>query len=206
MDTVSAPRGTGGVPARQAGAIADLAAGIGFADVPDHELSQPELLALASSIAAQPELWHEHVAFDDEQRHYVCLYRDAVVDIWLLCWTPSNDTGWHDHDVSAGSVAVVSGRLVEHALAIGAGGVPTEVPAGRVFSFGPDHIHRLTGHAAESVSVHAYSPPLWRMGQYTVDPGGVLHRLSVSYADELRPLETDPTATAPAATDGESPA
>ena len=79
--------------------------------------------------------------------------------------------------------------MVEHALAIGAGGVPTEVPAGRVFSFGPDHIHRLTGHAAESVSVHAYSPPLWRMGQYSVDAVGVLHRLSVSYADELRPLD-----------------
>ena len=34
-----------------------------------------------------------------------------------------------------------------------------------------------------------YSPPLWRLGQYTVDPEGALHRLSVSYADELRPLE-----------------
>ena len=40
-----------------------------------------------------------------------------------------------------------------------------------------------------AISIHAYSPPLWRLGQYSVDPDGVLHRLSVSYADELRPLE-----------------
>jgi predicted metal-dependent enzyme (double-stranded beta helix superfamily) len=192
MDTVSPATPTGGTAARNARTIADTATGMTLADVPDRELTQPELLALAASIAEQPELWRDRVAFDDDDRHYVCLYRDAAVDVWLLCWTPSNDTGWHDHDVSAGAVAVVSGRLVEHALAIGAGGVPTEVPADRVFSFGPDHIHRLTGHAAETVSVHAYSPPLWRMGQYSVDAVGVLHRLSVSYADELRPLDDVP--------------
>ena len=38
-----------------------------------------------------------------------------------------------------------------------------------------------------SVSVHAYSPPLWRMGQYRVDDDGTLKRVSLSYADELRP-------------------
>ena len=44
------------------------------------------------------------------------------------------------------------------------------------YSFGPDHIHRLTGRDPGSVSVHAYSPPLWRMGQYTLGPGGLLRR------------------------------
>ena len=65
----------------------------------------------------------------------------------------------------------------------------TEVGAGAVYSFGPDHIHRLTGRDPGSVSVHAYSPPLWRMGQYALGAGGVLRRRSVSYADELRPLD-----------------
>ena len=39
------------------------------------------------------------------------------------------------------------------------------------------------------MSIHAYSAPLWRMGQYAVDEDGALHRVSVTYADELRPLE-----------------
>ena len=109
------------------------------------------------------------------------------MDVWLLCWTPENDTGWHDHDISSGAVAVVSGELVENNLTLADGARETRVGAGRVFSFGPDHIHRLNGAVHGSVSVHAYSPPLWRMGQYAVNDAGVLRRVSLSYADELRP-------------------
>jgi hypothetical protein len=71
------------------------------------------------------------------------------------------------------------------------GGVPTRrtVRAGASFSFGPEHIHRLAGVEDRSVSIHAYSPPLWRLGQYSISEDGVMRRISVSYADELRPLE-----------------
>jgi quercetin dioxygenase-like cupin family protein len=182
------------VPARRARAIAEVNASgrdapITLVNLPGRDLDQDELLALASSIAANPESLAPHIAFDDEQRHYVSLHRDTHVDIWLLCWTPQNDTGWHDHDISSGAVAVTQGTLTEHNLAIGTPSIETEIHAGSAFSFGPDHIHRLTGRDAGSVSVHAYSPPLWRMGQYTLGAGGQLRRKSVSYADELRPLD-----------------
>ncbi|MBA3233752.1 MAG: cysteine dioxygenase family protein, partial [Propionibacteriales bacterium] len=143
----------------------------------------------ASAVAADPDQWKHHVAFSNDQRHYVELHRDPHVDVWVLCWTPQNDTGWHDHDISSGAVAVAQGRLVEHNLAVGTPSIHTQVSAGQVYCFGPDHIHRLTGKDPGSVSVHAYSPPLWRMGQYTVSQSGVLRRASVSYADELRPLD-----------------
>ena len=63
------------------------------------------------------------------------------------------------------------------------------IEEGGSFSFGPEHIHRLAGEDDHAVSIHAYSPPLWRLGQYSVDGDGVMRRESVSYADELRPLE-----------------
>jgi Cysteine dioxygenase type I len=157
--------------------------------LPDRDLDRYELLELAESIAQDRAGWEPHVAFSDEHRHYVSLHRDAHVDIWVLCWTPVNDTGWHDHDVSSGAVAVTRGRLVEHNLAIGTAELRTEVAAGTAYCFGPEHIHRMTGLDAGSVSIHAYSPPLWRMGQYAVGPSGALRRTSVSYADELRPLD-----------------
>lgn len=177
------------VPARSSRAITDVATGRELADLPGRDMTQDELRELAASIAANPELWREHVAFDDDKRHYVSLYRDSHVDVWVLCWTPSNDTGWHDHDVSSGAVAVIEGGLTEYNLALDRPVLATQIPAGRVFSFGPDHIHRLTGRDAGSVSIHAYSPPLWRLGQYAVGATGVLRRTSVSYADELRPLD-----------------
>ena len=174
------------VPARAASPIeGDLT----LHDLPDRDLDEHELRSLASCIAGRPDLWRHHLAFDDDSRVYVSLHRDTHVDVWLLCWTPENDTGFHDHDISSGAVAVVSGKLVEHNLAVGDETIETFVEGGRVFSFGPDHIHRLTCAESGSVSVHAYSPPLWRMGQYAVGADGRLRRQSVSYADELRPID-----------------
>jgi quercetin dioxygenase-like cupin family protein len=180
------------VPARRAVAIDEIAAdpaAVTLGTLPGRDLDQAELLSLAGSIAANAADLQEHVAFSDDKRHYVSLHRDTHVDVWLLCWTPQNDTGWHDHDISSGAVAVTAGTLTEHNLAIGTPSIETEIHAGSAFSFGPDHIHRLTGRDPGSVSVHAYSPPLWRMGQYTLGASGQLRRKSVSYADELRPLD-----------------
>jgi quercetin dioxygenase-like cupin family protein len=156
------------------------------------DLAPAELATLAAAVAANPDLWQHHVAYDDEHRHYASLWRDAHVDVWVLCWTPQNDTGWHDHDISSGAVSVVQGTIIEHNLRVGGPEKVTEAHAGTTFSFGPEHIHRLTGLAGGSVSIHAYSPPLWRLGQYVVDDDGVLQRASVSYAEELRVLDALP--------------
>jgi hypothetical protein len=157
-------------------------------NLPDRPLDRRELLELAGALAADPAVWEPHVQFSDDHRHYVSLHRDANVDVWVLCWTPSNDTGWHDHDTSSGAVVVTQGELIEHNLAVGRASIEVSVPAGHAYSFGPDHIHRMTGVAEGSVSIHVYSPPLWRMGQYAISSTGVLRRNSVSYADELRPI------------------
>jgi predicted metal-dependent enzyme (double-stranded beta helix superfamily) len=159
-----------------------------FESLPARTLDKSELRELVDGLARDAGSWCEHVAFPDGQRHYVSLYRDDHVDVWLLCWTPGNDTGWHDHDISSGAVAVVDGVLKECNPRINGAHVEVTVAEGMSFAFGPDHIHRLVGAAERSVSIHAYSPPLWRLGQYSIDEGGVMRRVSVSYADELRPL------------------
>jgi predicted metal-dependent enzyme (double-stranded beta helix superfamily) len=157
--------------------------------LPPRNLDRDELQALVERLALQPDYWRELVDFSDERRVFASLYRDDYVDVWLLCWTPQNDTGWHDHDISAGAVTVVRGALSESNPRIGGRPATRLVPAGESFSFGPDHIHRLAGEERLSVSIHAYSPPLWRLGQYAIDEDGVMRRQSISYADELRPLE-----------------
>jgi quercetin dioxygenase-like cupin family protein len=152
-------------------------------------LEREELLRLVADVAGRPGLWREHLDPTATARTYAALRRDASVDVWAIFWLPENDTGWHDHDTSSGAVQVVEGTLEEHALRLNAPERRTAYTAGSSFHFGPSHIHRLTCPRGTAVSIHAYSPPLWRLGQYTVDDGGALHRLSVSYADELRPLE-----------------
>ena len=80
-----------------------------YESLPARCLEKHELRALVDELARDAGAWREHVAFPEgPRRHYVSLHRDEYVDVWLLCWTPASDTGWHDHDISSGAVAVVS--------------------------------------------------------------------------------------------------
>jgi predicted metal-dependent enzyme (double-stranded beta helix superfamily) len=162
--------------------------------LPARYLDQRELGELVEQLAGRPELWSDQVTHAGGQRHFASIHRDEYVDIWLICWSPGNDTGWHDHDVSSAAVHVVQGELTESNPRIGGTHAQTIVAKGGSLRFGPDHIHRLTSEAEQSISLHAYSPPLWRVGQYTIDDGGVMRRVSVNYAEELRPLDSPPPA------------
>jgi hypothetical protein len=161
-----------------------------LSSLPARNLDPGELQMLVDQLALETDRWRALVEYSDEQRVFVSLHRDDYVDVWLLCWTCQNDTGWHDHDISSGAVRVVRGALSESIPRIGGQPAVRTVLAGQSFSFGPDQIHRLAGHEDHTVSIHAYSPPLWRLGQYAIDRDGVMHRQSISYAEELRPLET----------------
>ena len=151
-----------------------------------------ELRELVARIAADPAQWRPLV------RHGTRAIATSSssgatthVDVWVISWANGNDTGFHDHDVSRGAVAVVEGEVIEERLVLG--GPPRRLRhrAGR----GVRLRRRRTSTActrtsdAPAVSIHAYSPPLWRMGSYAVDADGTLRRVSISYAEELRPAE-----------------
>jgi predicted metal-dependent enzyme (double-stranded beta helix superfamily) len=152
------------------------------------DLDRGELRELVTRIAGDPEAWRGLVCHDTAERHFEQLWRDDHVDVWVITWTNGNDTGFHDHDVSRGAVAVVEGEITEERLVLG--GPPRLLPhaAGETFDFDASHVHRMHQDSdAPAVSIHAYSPPLWRMGTYTTGADGTLRRESISYAEELRP-------------------
>jgi len=154
------------------------------------DLDRRELRELVSRIAASPETWEPLARRHSPERHFEQLWRDDHVDVWVISWTHGNDTGFHDHDVSRGAVAVVEGEIVEERLMMG--GPPRRLPhaAGETFDFDASHVHRMLHDSdAVAVSIHAYSPPLWRMGAYATGGDGTLRRESISYAEELRPVD-----------------
>jgi predicted metal-dependent enzyme (double-stranded beta helix superfamily) len=154
------------------------------------DLSGEELESFVAELADRPELWIELIRHDAAQRHYEELLSDEHLTAWLICWLEDHDTGFHDHDVSAGAVAVVSGAVREERLSIE--GPPRERlhPAGQSFHFSAADIHRVR-HAGSgpAVTLHVYSPPLLRMGAYAIGSDGVLARHQMSFLEELRPLE-----------------
>ena len=159
--------------------------------LPTHhrDLEAPELIELVERLAAAPERWRALVNHRPDARTYEQLHRDDHVAVWLICWMDDHDTGFHDHDLSAGAMTVVRGAVREERLALGGAPVARRLAKGESLAFGASDIHRVSHVGADpAVTLHAYSPPLWRMGAYEVSPEGTLRRHSMSYAEELRPL------------------
>lgn len=154
------------------------------------DLDRAQLRALVERLAAEPRRWRPLVRHGGGERHFEQLWRDDHVDVWVISWGTGSDTGFHDHDISRGAVAVVEGEVVEERLALGGEPRAFRRRAGESFDFDAAHVHRMRQDSdVPAVSIHAYSPPLWRMGSYAVAPDGTLLRQSISYAEELRPIE-----------------
>jgi predicted metal-dependent enzyme (double-stranded beta helix superfamily) len=152
-------------------------------------VTEPELEVLVRELAEDRSQWAHLVRHSREQREYVELRRDDDVAVWLICWMDDHDTGFHDHDLSCGAVAVAEGAVAEDRLALGGPPTTRVAVAGESFHFSAADIHRVRHvGGGPAVTIHAYSPPLWRMGAYEILDGGELRRHSLSYAEELRPL------------------
>jgi predicted metal-dependent enzyme (double-stranded beta helix superfamily) len=166
----------------------------------DRDLSGAELQAFVAALADRPELWIHHVKHDSTQRLYEELLADDHLTAWLICWMDDHDTGFHDHDRSAGAVAVLSGAIREERLAIDGPSRERTYAVGETFHFSPADIHRVRHAGSDpAVTLHAYSPPLERMGAYAISHEGVLVRHPVTSSEELRPLNQ---AESPRSTNG----
>jgi predicted metal-dependent enzyme (double-stranded beta helix superfamily) len=152
-------------------------------------LGRAELRSVVSALAADPSGWSHLVRHDPAQRVVECLRLDDQIEIWLICWMPGHDTGFHDHDLSSGAVVVAQGAVVEERLRLGGAPSLKRYVPGDVFDFSPVDIHRVT-HAGTTpaTTLHAYSPPLRRMGAYLIAPEGTIQRHPQAKGQELRPL------------------
>jgi mannose-6-phosphate isomerase-like protein (cupin superfamily) len=149
-------------------------------------LATGELERFAAGLAAAPERW-AHLVRHDDSRVYEQIWDDGDVNAWLICWSEDSDTGFHDHDDSAAGITVVRGSVREDRLALDGPPRSRELSAGTTFTVPPTAIHRvLHAGVGPAVTIHAYSPPLRRMGAYRVGAHGELERESQPFEQELR--------------------
>lgn len=143
----------------------------------DHDLSLDELGELAQAIAARADIWDPLTIVDPVRRRYRLLFEDHRIDVWALAWMPGQGTGFHDHDISCVGLAVGRGMVVEKQMLIPDGARRLELRPGDVRRGGPGYIHSAGwGEGEPAVSIHAYSPPLLKVGQYRVCEDGILQR------------------------------
>ena len=140
-------------------------------------LSAADLEQLAIAIRDRPDLWEPLLVVDAQRRRYRLLFEDDRTDIWVLCWMPGQSTGFHDHDVSDVGIAIARGMVVERQLRLPTGATALELRPGSTRQGPAGYIHSVAhGEGAPAVSIHCYSPPLMKVGQYRVDEDGVLSR------------------------------
>jgi hypothetical protein len=106
------------------------------------------------------------------------------MDAWLIGWPAGSNTGWHDHQGSAGVMYVARGTLTE--LSLPGGITSTDVrtrridatrgrtlganPATQARAFGRNHIHHVVNEYDEpAYSIHVYAPRLRGMTRYAWD-------------------------------------
>ena len=150
-------------------------------------LTPDQLERFVADLAAKPDRWRHLIRHTDDARVHERIWSDEHVNAWLICWSQDNDTGYHDHDVSAAAIVVISGKVREDLLRLSAPASTRVVSAGELFTVPPEAIHRVL-HAGRtpSVTIHAYSPPLARMGAYRTGPDGTLQRVAVPTDHSLR--------------------
>jgi quercetin dioxygenase-like cupin family protein len=146
-------------------------------------LPQAELAATLNEWAQRDEAWRPLVSHDERERVYALVHRDDDVELYLVCWMPGHDTGFHDHDHSSAAITVLEGAITEERLSL-SGAVERELTSGDTVTIGKEAIHRVR-HAGDlpAVTLHAYSPPLERVGTYEFSDDGALLR-------HPRPAET----------------
>ena len=87
-------------------------------------------------VLADPVLAPLFAHMSDQHREHVA--------IWLICWSEDHDTGFHDHDRSAGAVAVASGAVREDRLRLGAAPSTRVARAGESFTFAASTVFEST--------------------------------------------------------------
>jgi hypothetical protein len=153
-------------------AAAGVAAGYGTGT-----LAPAALCSLVSELAGRTDLWNPLVVRDATRRRYRLLLEDARLDVWVLSWMPGQATGFHDHGRSDVALTTLQGAVCERQIRLGQEGIERELVPGFVQAGPAGYIHSVShGSGEPAVTLHAYSPPLVRVGQYRAGPLGELRR------------------------------
>ena len=121
-----------------------------------------------------------------DSRWYTRLHAGDELDVWLISWTSGHATELHDHCGSLGALTVLSGSLDEYRWD-GERLRRRRLDAGDQAGFPLGWVHDVVAAASgtpETLSVHAYSPPLTAMAYYEVTPRQILRRVRTELTDQ----------------------
>lgn len=126
------------------------------------------LTDIAHGIARAQGWWRQHAHHDTSGRKPTRLVATDAYEVWVIGWTAGQGVELHDHGDSAGALVVVEGELAELALDTTSGEIRrTALRPGSVHELPVGLVHDIVATtAANTTSIHVYSPPLTTMRRW----------------------------------------
>ena len=98
--------------------MSDVAAWLAPPLPAERDLDRVELGDVAGELRRDRTVWEQLVPHAPDERYFVQPHRDVHLDVWLICWTNRQDTGYLGHydfdaegDVYRTSVTYADERL-----------------------------------------------------------------------------------------------
>ncbi len=149
---------------------------IRFLDHLECRASMKELTAQLRRLEIDDRDVAEFIRFADPSYQRVLVRARRWYHLWILCWKNGQRSPIHDHLGSSCGVRVLRGTATVTDCVFAANGCVKAVgsrdyPAGSVLTSEDDDLHQfsnLQDGGADLVTLHVYSPPLRRMGVYSL--------------------------------------
>ena len=140
------------------------------------QASLAEVTAVLTKLKITCDDVADHVRFNDAQYRRNSIRVGLWYQVWALCWKNGQRSPIHDHRGSNCVVQVLRGNLTQtlfefapngHVKATGSADFP---PGSFIHSHDSDmhQVSNLQAGEADLVTLHIYSPPLRRMGTYSL--------------------------------------
>jgi cysteine dioxygenase len=146
-----------------------------------HGPAEPaELTSVLEEIGLKDTDLAEHIRFADAHYQRNLVHAGRWYHLWVLCWKNGQRSPIHDHRGSGCVVQVVRGTLTQTLCEFAPNGLVKAVgsddfPAGSMIISRDSDMHQVSNlqpDDADLVTLHVYSPPLLRMGTYSLTDRG----------------------------------
>ena len=154
--------------------------------------SLPQLTAALERCDLDLEDVARHVRFSERGYQRIPLRSGDWYQAWVMCWRNGQRSPIHDHRGSSCGVRVLDGVATETLFEFAPNGHVKAVASsdflpGAVIASADDDLHQvsnLQAGTADLVTLHVYSPPLLRMGTYSLtDTSRGSELMIVEFAD-----------------------
>jgi cysteine dioxygenase len=108
--------------------------------------------------------WKQHIKFNPDKYMRIYLHKNDYYEVILICWSPNQSSGIHDHPTRGCLLKLLQGKLTEvlynKDLTIKSSAIIS--PGDISYQEGAVGIHNIINMDTESVSLHIYAPPCYK--------------------------------------------